>query len=195
MCVWTVCVYVYVYVHVHVHAHVYVHVYVYVYVYVYVCEAGKDGACACVLWALCGFVWCRHRYGDGVLDACVILKMQLMQMSCKSLSICSVCSLFTQAFAVIVTLSTPGGAAIPCTSGFAVLATVNFVASTPSGSQLTASVNVTMTCVPFAPTSPYRFTFVDEGDGSVQVRAQCPGVTQLSVREHVLDPTVLRYVG
>jgi hypothetical protein len=104
-------------------------------------------------------------------------------------------SLFAQAFAVIVTLSTPGGAAIPCTSGFAVLATVDFVASTPSGSQLTASVNVTLTCVPFAPTSPYRFTFVDEGDGSVQVRAECPGVSQLSVQKRVLDPTVLRYVG
>ena len=75
----------------------------------------------------------------------------------------------SQGFAVIVTLSSTGGP-IPCSTGFAVLATVTFVGTTQPGAQVTATLNVSLTCSPFAPTSPYRFTFVDEGDGSVQVR-------------------------
>ncbi len=79
-----------------------------------------------------------------------------------------------QAFGVVVALSAPGGGPIPCGTGFAVAATVTFSVYTASGSLLSAEQNVSLACVPFAPTSPYRFTFVDEGDGSVQVGAMLP---------------------
>ncbi len=46
---------------------------------------------------------------------------------------------------------------------------LGFSATTVSGANFTAATTVTLACVAFAPTSPYRFTYVDEVDGSIQV--------------------------
>jgi hypothetical protein len=92
---------------------------------------------------------------------------------CRAVFVPAIVTLM-QAFGVVVALSAPGGGPIPCGTGFAVAATVTFSVYTASGSLLSAEQNVSLTCVPFAPTSPYRFTFLDEGDGSVQVGATVP---------------------
>ena len=47
---------------------------------------------------------------------------------------------------------------------------ISITVSTAATTAINASTIVVLACVPFAPTSPYRFTYVDEVDGSIQVR-------------------------
>ena len=74
-----------------------------------------------------------------------------------------------QAFGVVVTLS-PVGGDIPCGDGQHVVVTLAFSAMTSQLTNVTtAPVNATLQCSVFNASQPYRFTFIDAGDGSIQV--------------------------
>ena len=77
-----------------------------------------------------------------------------------------------QAFGVVLFLAptSPHGR-IPCSDDQHVVASVEFEGKLSSGSVVASPrVNVTLQCSSFSAAHPYRFTFWDEGDGSVQVR-------------------------